>query len=234
MHLISSSLTDFDYSAHTQLALQVLFEEETVFQSQEQLSAVVTVLETDINVLICLLTASEKSLIIFLPVFLIRDRVIIVVMLFIMIHSDLQACVSAQSLQSIVFSLNCACEAPLIFITLKVMIMSSFFTFLYELTQNLQLHAVIFDECHIITDTYCEANLQIVNVFNNVSCKWIFMSMTNPVYMKDLLTQQMQLKPDHLHMTAVTNCLNISHQIWCLSWDSHEEVVHCLVIKQQQ
>ena len=63
-------------------------------------------LKTDTNVLICLLTVSEKSLIIFLPAFLIRDRVIIVMVLFVMICSDLQACVSAQGLQSIIFSLN--------------------------------------------------------------------------------------------------------------------------------
>ena len=98
MPLISSSLTSFDHPACAQLALQVLFKEETVFWSQEQLSAVVTVLETDTDVLICLLTVSEKSLIIFLPVFLIRDRVIIVMVLFVTICSDLQACVSAQGL----------------------------------------------------------------------------------------------------------------------------------------
>ena len=170
-------------------------------------------LEADINVLIHLLTVSEKSLIIFLPAFLIRDRVIIVIELFVTIHSDLQACVSAQGLQSIIFFSDHACEALLIFVTLKAVITGSFFTFLYELTQNLQLHAVIFDECHIITDTYCEANLQIVNVFNNVLCKQIFMSVTILTYMKDLLTQQMQLKPDHLHVTAVTDHFNISHQI---------------------
>ena len=148
-------------------------------------------LEADTNVLICLLTVSEKNLIIFLPAFLIRDRVIIVMILFVMIHSDLQVCVSAQSLQSIIFSSDHTCEALLIFVTSEVTITGSFFIFLYELTQNLQLHAVIFDECHIITDTYCEVNLQIVNVFNNVLCKQIFMSVTIPVYMKDLLTQQM-------------------------------------------
>ena len=31
MSLISSSLTDFNHLTHTQLALQVLFEEETIF-----------------------------------------------------------------------------------------------------------------------------------------------------------------------------------------------------------
>ena len=51
-------------------------------------------LETDTDVLIYLLTVSEKSLIIFLPAFLIRDRVTIVIVLFVMIHLNLQACVS--------------------------------------------------------------------------------------------------------------------------------------------
>ena len=189
MSLISSSLTDFDYSAHTQLALQVLFKEETVFWSQKQLSVIMIMLETNTDVLICLLTISEKSLIIFLPAFSVRDRVIIVMMSFIMIHSDLQVYVSAQDLQSIIFSLNYACEAPLIFVTSETVITSSFFTFLYELTQNLQLHAVVFNECHIVTNTYYKANLQIINVFNNVSCKQIFISVTISAYMKDLLTQ---------------------------------------------
>ena len=128
-------------------------------------------LKTDTDVLICLLTMSEKSLIIFLPAFLIRDRVIIVMMSFVTIHSDLQAHVSAQSLQSIIFFSNHTCEASLVFVTLETVITDSFFIFLYELTQNLWLHAVVFNECHIITNTYCEANLQIVNVFNNVLCK---------------------------------------------------------------
>ena len=95
MPLISSSLTDFDHLTRAWLTLQVLFEEENVFQSQKQLSAVVTMLEADTDVLIHLLTMSEKSLIIFLPVFLIRDRVIIVMVLFVMICSDLQAHMSA-------------------------------------------------------------------------------------------------------------------------------------------
>ena len=129
--LISSSLTSFDYPARAQLALQVLFEEETVFWSQKQLSAIVTVLETDTNVLICLPTVFEKSLIIFLPAFLIRDRVIIVIVLFVTICLNLQACVSAQSLQSIVFSPDHACKASLIFVTLKITITGSFFIFLY-------------------------------------------------------------------------------------------------------
>ena len=94
-------------------------------------------LEADTDVLICLLTVSEKSLIIFLPAFLIRDRVIIVVVLFVIIHSDLQACVSAQGLQSIIFSPDHTCKAPFIFVTLKAAITDSFFIFLYELTQNL-------------------------------------------------------------------------------------------------
>ena len=92
-------------------------------------------------------------------------------MLFVTICSDLQVCVSAQSLQSVVFSSDHTCEASLVFVTLKAVIMSSFFIFLYELTQNLQLHAVVDNECHIITDTYCKVNLQIINVFNNVPCK---------------------------------------------------------------
>ena len=132
--LISFSLTDFDYLTHAQLALQVLFKEETVFQSQKQLSVIMTVLEADTDVLICLLTVSEKSLIIFLPAFLIRDRVTTVVVLFVIIHLDLQACVSAQSLQSVIFSPDHTCEAPLIFVTLEAVITDSFFIFLYELT----------------------------------------------------------------------------------------------------
>ena len=39
------------------------------------------------------------------------------------------------------------------------------------------------------------------------------MSVIILMYMKDLLTQQMQLKLDHLCMTVITNYLNISYQI---------------------
>ena len=35
-------------------------------------------------------------------------------------------------------------------------------------------------------------------------------------------------------MTVITDCLNISHQIWCLSQDSHKEVMCSLVTEQQQ
>ena len=133
-----------------QILLQIIFNTNMRWISNDQKIAVIVMLENWWNILVILISSSEKNFLIIIFVFFSWNQIIVVIIFFIALHDDLQTQCQFMKMHMLIWNCNIIFIIFLVLIISELAMSEKFQTYLQKLIQKKHLAYLMFDEYHVI------------------------------------------------------------------------------------
>ena len=132
-----------------QTLLQIIFDINVRWISDDQRIMIIIMLESQQNILIILISSNEKNLLIMISVLLSQNQMTVIIILFIALHDDLQTWCWSVKMHMLIWSCDTVFIISLILIISKLVMLREFQMYLQKLIWKKYLACLIFNKYHV-------------------------------------------------------------------------------------